>query len=492
MHKTEKQKRVISNKKNKTRKSNKKKGGGKFQDLLRFINSKAAKIAAANTYRYKPLNRQLVRQLQKESGEQVVTYPLNDDQMRKHLHNDLNDKVMPVLSKTTRESDVKFSVLATGRWSDAAFILREKVFLGQKLNKVKNKLIEKIKRYNSTHITPDTETKKIYGITASILRIKPSDNKNALKKEIIELMKYVSTQENIIEEKEPLNCKYNKETDTFSYILPYKFERQHTFTWNLLNNLDISYKEIHKAYCKKWNKWTPESEPDICKTDINNYKKISGFAVNFVLRTILSFVISLGNQDEVTLPNTPKQKVTESTPYYGNVYVPILGLGINLNALLNTLYSNISGSWDTHWLNDVLAIITPIISDIFIDIGNSKDTGLDIVLLLLSKFTLISEDNLDEIIKGNSVLITFKEKLDNFLIDNHSLFIADYKKTQFIGSVTEELRTKITEFKNDFVNEIYEELKVNLMALILYGAELDGTYDEFYKNHVSEIEKSLT
>ena len=488
MHKTEKQKKVISNKKNKTRKSNKKKGGGKFQDLLRFINSNAAKIAAANAYRYKPLNRQLVRQLQKESGEQLVTYPLNDDQMRKHLHIDLKGKEMPVLSKTTRESDVKFSVLATGRWSDAAFILREKVLLGQKLNQDKNKLIKKIEEYNSVHVTPDTETKNIYGITASILRIKPSDNKKALKKEIIALMKYVSTQENIIEEKEPLNCKYNKETDKFSYILPYKFERQGTFTWNLLNNLDISYKEIHKVYCKKWNKWTPESEPDICKTDINNYKEISGFAVNFVLRTILSFVISLGNQDEVT----PKQKVTESTPYYGNVYVPILGLGINLNALLNTLYSNISGSWDTHWLNDVLAIITPIISDIFIDIGHSKDTGLDIVLLLLSKFTLISEDKLDEIIKTSTSLTTFKEKLDNFLIANHSLFIADYKKTQFIGKVSEELRTKITEFKNDFVNEIYEKLKVNLMALILYGAESDGTYDDYYEKNLSEIEKSLT
>jgi len=505
MDKTKKKKR--RSKKNKTRKLNKGGLGAKLQKLIRTAAQTTAKFAAvraaaANPYKYlhKPLNSKLIKQFKKEAVDQAVTLPLNDKFNEPYIKSKTkgtgDDKSVipkePPISKTFKEDIVKFSELASGNWKTPAFILREKIFQGQELHKKKVDLIKKIEQYNNIHLKPDEKIKTIFGTAASFLVANPDYNRKKLKKEIETLSAYIYKQETISDDKYRISIEFDSIQNKFKYTLPYKFERQGTFTWNLLNNIDISYKEIHNSYCKKWNKWTLKTEPDICKTDITSFKEISAFAVNTVIDIIFGFVTSLGKVDESSNTTTSTStKTTKSIPYYGNVYVPILGLGLNINALTNTIYSAVSGNWDTTWLNNILGIITPIVSDIFTDIGNSKDTGLDIVSFLLSKFTLLSEENIDEIVNDSHILKPFKEKLENFLIKNHTLFIIDYKKTQFIGSVSKELQLKITEFKEEFIDEIQSEFKRNLMALILYGAELDGIYDDYYEKNLSDINKSL-
>ena len=496
MDKTKKKKK--RSKKNKTRKLNKGGLGERLQKLIRTAAQTTAKFAAvraaaANPYKYlrKPLKSKLIEQFKKEAVDQTITLPLNDKFNQPYIESKTkstgDDKSViskePPISRTFKEEIVKFSELASGNWKTPAFILREKIFQGQELHKKKVDLIKKIEQYNNIHLKPDEKIKTVFGTAASFLVANPDYNRRKLKKEIETLSAYIYKQETISNDKYRLGIEFDSIQNKFNYTLPYKFERQGTFTWNLLNNIDISYKEIHNSYCKKWNKWTPETEPEICKTDITSYKEISVFAVNTVIDVIVGFVTSLGKVDESSSPT----KTTKSIPYYGNVYVPILGLGLNINALTNTIYSAVSGNWDTMWLNNILGIITPIVSDIFTDIGNSKETGLDIVSFLLSKFTLLSEENIDKIINDSRILKPFKKKLENFLIKNHTLFIIDYKKTQFIGRVSKELQFKIREFKEEFIHEIQSELKRNFMALILYGAELDGIYDDFYEKNLSEI-----
>jgi len=385
-------------------------------------------------------------------------------------------------SSSTSSDLVPFNKIASSDWRSPTFKLREKVLKGKDLYSKKKRLLELVDKYN--------EKKGRYaGIIQSLYYLNLS-LKNTIDHQIADIHR--EDNEYNKKRQERLIVTYNKTTDTYQVTKPRYFERQGTFTWNFLHNTDISYKEIKISYCEKWNKWSSTNpKPEIC--DIETKKDVAIFVGKFIVRSIGNFISSLGRQPLATTSMVTPQEIKEitnesRTPYFGNTYIPILRLGINLNAVWNTTVSVITGWWGQHWLNNILGIITPIVSEIFDDVGHSSENKLNILTFLLSKITLIEENEIEDLINNSTNLTAFKEKLEIFIVTHHDLFDREYKNNQFTAA-SRELVQAIDRFKEQYTSEIAEDLKRNLLTAILFTfSHDDDNYDTFFREKQVEVD----
>jgi hypothetical protein len=207
-------------------------------------------------------------------------------------------------------------------------------------------------------------------------------------------------------------------------------KQKSTFTYNLLNNIDISPKEIQTAYCKKWTK-------DICKEDDT--------PVILMKRMLYYYVFEAPSRASDTNSNVVgqvKQETKSVRPSIFNklpyTYVPGYDISINGVATVKTVYGAIFG-FDEKWLDNILGILDPIVDTVFDEIKNSD---LDFTTLLLSSISGKTEKEIDDFFVKHQNTKKLKDELNEFLKKNADSFSKEYKTTHYIG-FSEEFQKKI-------------------------------------------------
>jgi hypothetical protein len=445
-------KRERNIKNDKTRKNYSKKGGNKFARAAQII-SKFAKRAVA---------KKITQAALKQGSENFYTDIANNVAEEYKINPNVfvpasvrsgktvaSPKKSPgrkvasprksvTLNPTEKE---RFSEVATDKWREPTLKLRKKIQDGQLLYIKKQALITVVEAYNKSKINKT----KPFGITASILSTVATKGKASIDK-TIESIETSDINSNL---EDRLKITYNVVIDKYDIEKPKYFERQGTFTWNLFNNLDISYLEIKRAYCDKW-----KNKSDIC--GIETKKDIAGFVFKLIIDSVRGFVSSIGAESNTDLK--PREiDIEKQTTYIGNFYVPILSIGFNITALNNTLYSYFKGEWSKSWLNDILGILIPYVNQVFTDIKKSDKVDLNIVSLLLSKLTLVPETVIDDFVSNNVLLNKMSIELSSFLKQNADLLSGEYNRGQFMN-ISSELKERVAKFKIECIKNLQEDL----------------------------------
>jgi len=387
---------------------------------------------------------------------------------------------MNSLSKTVSNTKVDVTEFMSKKmqtptgWIQPTRQLFTNILIGQQLFKHKNGLMEEMEAYNKITDPTSKKLKKLILID-KLEQIKKLDlNKN---------------------EDEKLNVTYDEIKQQFVYEKPYKFERQCTFTYNLVNNLNISYTEIYNGYCETTTRCTKVKSVTV-------FNVISVMIDNF-MSTLEDHTIEEQHPD---LPDAARNSyVTRvKVPWginwligneitIGNI-TPFDGIGVNYTSLIYYLKACITNKWDKHWINDIAGFLIPSITEIFKDIENSKTNKLDILLLIGSAITQIPELEFEKTIQDNLPFKTLKNDIEDFLIKYSPLFSKEYEKTQFM-SFSEEAKQKIAteakELSKKFVDDYKQHIKYRFQITILKYI-IDDYWHKNYNSTTEYAYKSKT
>jgi hypothetical protein len=429
-----------------TRKNNKKGGVNKAFEMVKKTAIKTLpKIIGSVLTAPKPFN-----------PRNIINYPGSNKNL---LDNGINDAYNQVATKFAKESiaiqsnkqtgptvdvkkalesekppsmkpddRVKFSELAGENWLPAVNDLTRKINESRKNAKYLLDLNELVNKHE--HEKEEDDKIKLLDEIGSIIRFMTDEDAKKYgidKKNTGGYIPYTSTiKENI-----------------------QQLEKEATFTYNLLKNIDLSPKEIQRAYCEKWTK-------DICNPDdtpMMLMKKMLKMFHHHVFEAPSHTSNIKSNAIDAVKPSR-----NSSNPVYP-VYVPGYGVSIDANATVKTVYGAIFG-FDDRWLNNILGILVPIVNGIFDDIKNPK-LRLDFVTLLVSNMSGKTEKEMDELFKTHENIGKLKDELNKFLKDNADTFSQEYANTQFIG-ISDEFQQKI---KTAVIKEIKEKIAKQILTI---------------------------
>jgi hypothetical protein len=328
-----------------------------------------------------------------------------------------------------RDDRVKFSELASVNWFKPVNDLTSKINKRQKNIRLLLKLNEQVKLYKN-------ELAKGYDSY--------EENRQILEKikSTINFLDDEDAKEYYIDKKKNENVlDYIPDTTTIEKNVK-RLEKESTFTYNLLKNIDISPEEIQRAYCKKWTK-------NICKEDdtpLELMRKMGYYIVNNVGNNIhRSLFSSVLSDDKVNSDkketNSVKPSIFNRLPTYvpgPYTYVPGYKIHINGIATVKTIYGAIFG-FDEKWLDNILGILDPIVDTVFDEIKNSD---LDFTTLVLSSMSGKTEEEIYTFFAQYKNIEKLKNKFNEFLKRNADSFSNEYKTTHFIG-FSEEFQKKI-------------------------------------------------
>jgi len=351
-----------------------------------------------------------------------------------------------------RDDRVKFSELASENWFKPVNDLTSKINKRQKSIKLLLYLNELVKEYNSLYKSDNEEAEKIQEeIQTTIFFL---DNEDAKKYNI------------------------NKNNNHSTYIPDTKkieddmkiLQKESTFTYNLLKNIDISPKEIQIAYCKKWTR-------NICEehdTPLELMRRMVSYIGNNIANNISHRLFgSVLPDDKINSGKQEKKSVKSSIfnrlptnvpgPY---TYVPWYNIRINGIATVKTIYGALYG-FDENWLHNILGILDPIINTVFDEI---KKFDLDFTTLLLSSMSGKTEEEIYIFFETHKNIEKLKNKFNEFLKRNADSFSKEYKNTHFI-EFSEEFQKKIkealTEQMKDAIETEYHNMEERVAQKIL-------------------------
>jgi hypothetical protein len=255
-----------------------------------------------------------------------------------------------------------------------------------------------------------------------------------------------------------------------------KYKKESTTTYQLLDNLDLSIDEIKNAYCEKWTR-------NVCDAKLTP-KQI-------VKQMMVDYITSFFNTTTAETIVPPPVDIERSHAHYGIPLPSALGaVGVNLHSVVNVIYSISTGKWDG--LHDILGIIQPIVLQIFDDIKNSDENGLDIVMLLASKISGLKESELTTTLESYPKIQDIKNKLSVFLKDSAPVIAEEFKKTQFVVP-TEDFKSLIGEFVENVKRDLERSILLDVKRALEYSISIDTEHPEYdYSVNLLNVEKKLT
>jgi hypothetical protein len=380
-------------------------------------------------------------------------------------NNSLSSLYKLATSMPKKDHEIKLSVLASEKWMDNTFTLVNGVNDGLEKNRNNKKIIiemiDKLELYNRecSTITKTNKTKC-----------------SSIDKQLEEYLEKDAVK--------TYNITKNEEDNKYYYEIDIKeIKKKSTITYNLFKNLDISFEEIKKAYCDNWTKDICEGSESFEEILYSQLRETIKITIKSISDPPTSASPSLSIENH---PNIDYKKMVYGNMFFTNknIDIPYKNIKVNANSLGRVIYSALSGIWDNNYLNNILGIIQPIVIEIFEDIKNSDENGIDIIVMIAACVLKKEESEVIDILEKHPILLSIKQDLNSFIKANASIFSEEFTKQQFVGFTEEFVRTikvNLTDLFNERLSNIITNIDKTLQKLIeMHSEPGDYTDEDFY------------